>query len=326
MHPTGNMDVGFSRSAVQTLSRSHCKNIKQKISQWEGRTNGISSPDKWHPKDFGVKYNNYNQEILLKTNPVTEEKSRKSDGTGSHNADPGLEDAKSRNRSEDESEKHEYDDRRFCKSESESKWVCSRVKQIESWKEVLDPETSLPPGNFYTSQILWKKIEALPPDKVLNLALERCDSSEKELDFRVLDSSYGITKSLENIYSEPEGQECGPSINPLPKPRRTFRYLSESGVTPFKERNCDRKYCEKNSCAESSLTASQEPEPKKYGGKIKGRSKRKSFEFEDIQHFRNRNSRKIHEELGRNSGSALYYTQSEDNIYEDIICRCPYSL
>uniref|UniRef100_A0A4X1SZY5 UDENN domain-containing protein n=1 Tax=Sus scrofa TaxID=9823 RepID=A0A4X1SZY5_PIG len=313
------MDVGFSRSAVQTLSRSHCKNIKQKISQWEGRTNGISSPDKWHPKDFGVKYNNYNQEILLKTNPVTEEKSRKSDGTGSHNVDPGLEDAKSRNRSEDESEKHEYDDRRFCKSESESKWVCSRVKQIESWKEVLDPETSLPPGNFYTSQILWKKIEALPPDKVLNLALERCDSSEKELDFRVLDSSYGITKSLENIYSEPEGQECGPSINPLPKPRRTFRYLSESGVTPFKERNCDRKYCEKNSCAESSLTASQEPEPKKYGGKIKGRSKRKSFEFEDIQHFRNRNSRKIHEELGRNSGSALYYTQSEDNIYEDII-------
>uniref|UniRef100_A0A8C3VTW1 DENN domain containing 2C n=1 Tax=Catagonus wagneri TaxID=51154 RepID=A0A8C3VTW1_9CETA len=314
------MDVGFSRSAVQTLSRSHCKNIKQKISQWEGRTNGVSSPDKWHPKDFGVKYNNCNQEILFKKNPVPEGKSKKSDVTSSHSVDLGLnEDAKSHNRSEDESEKRECDDTRFCKSESESKWVCSRVKQTERWKEVLDPETSLPPGNFYTSQILWKKIEALPPDKLLNLALERCDSSEKELNFRVLDSSYGITKSLENIYSEPEGQECGPSINPLPKPRRTFRYLSESGVTPFKERNCDRKYCEKNSCAELSLTSSQEPEPKKYGGKIKGRSKRKSFEFEDIQHFRNRNSRKIHEELGRNSGSALYYTQSEDNIYEDII-------
>uniref|UniRef100_A0A8C0CZS7 DENN domain containing 2C n=1 Tax=Balaenoptera musculus TaxID=9771 RepID=A0A8C0CZS7_BALMU len=314
------MDVGFSRSAAHTLSRSHCKNIKQKISQWEGRTNGKSNPDKCDPKDFGVRYNNCNQETLLKRNPVAEGKSKKLDVTNSQNVDQGInEDAKSHNQSEDESEKREYDDTHFFKNESESNWVYSRAKQIESRKEVLDPETSLPPGNFYTSQILWKKIEALPPDKVLNLALEHCDSSEKELNFRGLDSSYGVTKSLENIYSEPEGQECGPSINPLPKPRRTFRYLSESGVMPCKERNCDRKYCENNSCTESSLAFSQEPEPKKYGRKIRGRSKRKSFEFEDIQHFRNHNSRKIHEELRRNSGSALCYTQSEDNIYEDII-------
>ncbi|XP_019775019.2 DENN domain-containing protein 2C isoform X1 [Tursiops truncatus] len=320
MHPTGNMDVGFSRSAVHTLSRSHCRNIKQKISQWEGRTNGKSNPDKCDPKDFGVRYNNCNQEILLKRNPVAEGKSKKLDVTNSKNVDQGInEDAKSHNRSEDESERREYDDTHFFKNESGSNWVCSRAKQTESWKEVLDPETSLPPGNFYTSQILWKKIEALPPDKVLNLALEHCDSSEKELNFRGLDSSYGVTKSLENIYSEPEGQECGPSINPLPKPRRTFRYLSESGDMPYKERNCDRKYCENNSCTEPSLASSQEPEPKNYGRKIRGRSKRKSFEFEDIQHFRNQNSRKIREELRRNSGSALYYTQSEDNIYEDII-------
>ncbi|EPY74499.1 DENN domain-containing protein 2C isoform 1 [Camelus ferus] len=314
------MDVGFSRSAVQTLSRSHCKNIKQKISQWEGRTNGVPNPDKWHPKDFGVRYNNCNQEILLKKNPVAEGKGKKLDVTDCPHVDLGInEDAKSHDQSEDESEKREPDAAQPSKNESESNMGCSRVKQTESLKEVLDPETSLPPGNFYTSQILWTKIEALPPDKVLNLALEHCDSSEKELNFRIVDSSYGITKSLENIYSEPEGQECGPSINPLPKPRRTFRYLSESGVTPCKETNCDRKYCENNSCAESSLASSQEPELKKYGGKIRGRSKRKSFEYEDIQHFRNRNSRKVHKELGRNSSSALYYTQSEDNIYEDIL-------
>ncbi|XP_054547016.1 DENN domain-containing protein 2C isoform X2 [Talpa occidentalis] len=317
MHPPGNMDVGFSRSAVQTLSRSHCKNIKQKISQWEGRTNGLSNANKWHPKDFGVRYNCH-QEILKKS-PVVEEKSKTVD-VNCHSV--GLErkeDAKSHIQTEDGSEQKDHDTRLF-KNGSESNWVCSQVKQVETWKEVvLDPETSFPPGNFYTSQILWKKIEALPPDKVFNLALEHCDSSEKELNFRVLDSSYGITKSLENIYSEPEGQECGHSINPLPKPRRTFRYLSESGVVPCDERNCDQKYCENNSCAESSLASSREPEPKKYGGKIRGRSKRKSFEFEDIQHFRSRNSQKIHEELGRNSSSALYHTQSEDNIYEDIL-------
>uniref|UniRef100_A0A2K6U5U1 DENN domain containing 2C n=1 Tax=Saimiri boliviensis boliviensis TaxID=39432 RepID=A0A2K6U5U1_SAIBB len=314
------MDVGFSRTAVQTLSRSHCKNIKQKISQWEGRANGISNPEKWHPKDFGVRYN-CRQEILPKKNPVAEKKSKNSDVTSCENVGLDVnEDTDSHDQSDNDSKRYEYGDTRFFRNESESNCVCSRVKEIESSKEdVLDSETSLPPGNFYTSQILWKKIEALPPDKLLNLALEHCDSSEKELNFRVLDSSYGITKSLENIYSEPEGQECGPSINPLPKPRRTFRYLSESGVTPHKERNCDKKYCENNSCAQSSLASSQESEPKKYGGKIRGRSKRKSFEFEDIQHFRNRNSQTIHDDLGRNSGSALYYTQSEDNIYEDII-------
>ncbi|KAK2500750.1 hypothetical protein MC885_014449 [Smutsia gigantea] len=321
MHPTGNMDVGFSRSAVQTLSRSHCKNIKQKISLWEGRTSGTSNPDEWHPEDSGVRYSKCHQEILLKKNPVAEGKSKKLNANNSQNISLDInEDPERQDQSEDESEKHEYDDTRFFKNESESTWVCSQVKQTESWKEVvLDPETSLPPGNFYTSQILWKKIEALPPDKILNLALGHCDSSEKELNFRVLDRSDGITKSLENIYSEPEGQDCGPSVNPLPKPRRTFRYLSESGVMPYKERNCDRKYCENNSCAESSLASSQESEPKKYGRQIRGRSKRKSFEFEDIQHFRNRNSQNIREELRRKSGSALYYTQSEDNIYEDII-------
>uniref|UniRef100_A0A286X848 DENN domain containing 2C n=1 Tax=Cavia porcellus TaxID=10141 RepID=A0A286X848_CAVPO len=305
MHTTGNMDVGFSRSAVQTLSRSHCKNIKQKISQWEGRTNGTSNLSKWHPKDFGVRYNCHQE--ILKKNPIARVQ----------NKNLG---AKSHDLSEDEGGNHDYDDTHIFKNESESSWVCSRVKQIESWKEVvIGSETSLSPGNLYTSQILWKKIEALPPDKVLNLALEPCGLSEKKLNCSILNNSYGMTKSLENIYSEPEGQECGSSINPLPKPRRTFRYLSESGVRPYEERNCDRKHCENSSCAESTLASSRDLEPKKYGGKIRGRSKRKSFEFEDIQHFRNRNSQQIHKELGRNSGSALYYTQSEDNIYEDIM-------
>ncbi|XP_055484220.1 DENN domain-containing protein 2C isoform X1 [Psammomys obesus] len=313
MHPTGNMDVGFTRSAVQTLSRSHCKNIKQKISQWEGRANGVTRPAKLHPKDFGVRYN-CQQESPPHKCPPGEERSHSQNG-----GLPRIADAKSRDQSGDKSERQEYTDAHPSESDPDSSWVCARVKQIENWHAVSgkDPEASLPPGNFYTSQILWKSIEALPPDKALNVALAPCDSTEKQPNFRVLGSSYGTTKSLESIYCEPEGQECGPSINPLPKPRRTFRYSSESGGVPYKERNCDQKYCENNSCAESSLASSQGPEPKKYGGKIRRRSKRKSFEFEDIQHFRN--SRKIHDELGRNAGSALYYTQSEDNIYEDII-------
>lgn len=39
---------------------------------------------------------------------------------------------------------------------------------------------------------------------------------------------------------------------------------------PYKRRNCDREYCENNSCAESSLASSQEPEPKNTVGKSEG--------------------------------------------------------
>lgn len=55
-------------------------------------------------------------------------------------------------------------------------------------------------------------------------------------------------------------------------------------------------------------------------------SSRKSFEFEDIQGFRNwvsaTRSRKLQEEADGTAGARLIYTQSEDNIYEDIICMC----
>lgn len=105
--------------------------------------------------------------------------------------------AKSHNQSEDESEKREYDDTRsLFKNESKNPTGVFWVKQIENWKEALDPETSLPPGNFYTSQILWKKIEALSLDKVLNLALEHIVALQKELNFRVLDSSCGVSEEL----------------------------------------------------------------------------------------------------------------------------------
>lgn len=55
-------------------------------------------------------------------------------------------------------------------------------------------------------------------------------------------------------------------------------------------------------------------------------SSRKSFEFEDIQGFRNQmattKSHRLQEEKNGTTGSRLVYTQSEDNIYEDVICMC----
>lgn len=41
-------------------------------------------------------------------------------------------------------------------------------------------------------------------------------------------------------------------------------------LSPYKERNCDREYCENNSCAESSLASSQELNQRNTVGKSEG--------------------------------------------------------
>uniref|UniRef100_A0A8C6J2V0 Uncharacterized protein n=1 Tax=Melopsittacus undulatus TaxID=13146 RepID=A0A8C6J2V0_MELUD len=287
MHPTGSVDSSFSRSAVQTLSRSHCRNIKQKISQWEGRTRGCSSNEKQQLKDFGVKYDP-SCDALPRVKPHHAEEGRRT-----RSKDPkslGLdfrEDAQG------------CGDLRPC--------VYSLASQAKEKGELqaglLDPEARLPPGNFYTSQALWRRVDPHLPDKAppVPLDLQRkqgsCCSTEREL--KGAESLCRAERSLKNIYSEPEGQEEAP---PPPAPRRTFRYLAEKGA---------------GSCGDARATREA---PKK----LHWFSSRKSFEFEDIQGFRNRmattKSHRLQEETNGTTGSRLVYTQSEDNIYEDIIC------
>uniref|UniRef100_A0A674K8U4 DENN domain containing 2C n=1 Tax=Terrapene triunguis TaxID=2587831 RepID=A0A674K8U4_9SAUR len=308
MHPTGTPDGGFSRCAVQTLSRSHCRNIKQKISQWEGKTRGGCSEDRQQPKDFGVQYD-HGCEALPKAKPW---------GCG-NDGKAGLANSKSLGL--------DFREKGRNHSPSEVRTCCpiSRVEENGDWRGgLLDPEQTLPPGNFYTSRGLWKNIEAVPPDKVLAMALElkrkreSCGSTERELHAEGVEPLNVMERSFKNIYSEAEGQETRPAAIPPPKPRRTFRYLSERDQT-----SCGREKPLEGQCKDSPVGSSHEPEQREANGKIRGRSKRKSFEFEDIQGFRSRmaatSSQKLQEELNSSSGSRLFYTQSEDNIYEDII-------
>uniref|UniRef100_A0A8B9IVW7 DENN domain containing 2C n=1 Tax=Amazona collaria TaxID=241587 RepID=A0A8B9IVW7_9PSIT len=295
MHPTGSVDNGFSRSAVQTLSRSHCRNIKQKISQWEGRTRGCSSNEKQQLKDFGVKYDP-SYDALPRVKPEHAEEGRRT----------GTKDPKS-----------------LGLDFREDAWGClqtdgcgdlkpcaySLASQAKEKGELqaglLVPEARLPPGNFYTSQALWRRVDPHLPDKAppVPLGLQRkqgsCCSTEKELKIKGAESLCRAERSLKNIYSEAEGQE---EVPPPPAPRRTFCYLAEKGA---------------RSCGDTRATREA---PKK----LHCFSFRKSFEFEDIQGFRNRmattKSHRLQEETNGPTESRLVYTQSEDNIYEDIIC------
>ncbi|KFO98374.1 DENN domain-containing protein 2C, partial [Calypte anna] len=311
-------DSSFSRSAVQTLSRSHCRNIKQKISQWEGRTQGCSSKEKQQLKDFGVKYDP-SCNALPKVKPEHTEKSRKN----------GSKDPKSLGLDFRE-------DAQTCLQTADSDDVkpctCSPASQAKEKGECqagsLDPGAPLPPENFYTFQAPWRRVVPLltgksPPVPCdLQLKCRSCGSTEREL--KGVDSLCRTERNLKNIYSEAEGQEEEPASVPPPKPRRTFRYLAEKGTSSCNNESTTREAPLQKQHGGDMLSSSNNPEKRTVSRRIKGRAQRKSFEFEDIQGFRNRmatsNSHRLREETNGTTGSRLIYTQSEDNIYEDIIC------
>ncbi|XP_010162263.1 DENN domain-containing protein 2C, partial [Antrostomus carolinensis] len=318
MYPAGSVDRTFSRSAVQTLSRSHCRNIKQKISQWEGRTQGCSSKEKQQLKDFGVKYD-ASSNALPKVTPEHTEKGRK---TGSE--DPknlGLdfrEDVLSCLQTDDCS------DLKPCACS-----LASQAKEKGEWQAgFLDSGATLPPGNFYTSQALWGRVDPLLSGKALPVPLDlqrkrgSCGSTERELKIKGVDSLCRAERSLKNIYSEVEGQEEEPAAVPPPKPCRTFRYLAEkdgsSNASAAREAPLQKQH------GGDLVSSFNKPEKRIASRRIRGRAQRKSFEFEDIQGFRNQmattNSHRLGEETKGTPGSRLIYTQSQDNIYEDIIC------
>ncbi|NXF30148.1 DEN2C protein, partial [Nyctibius bracteatus] len=318
MHPVGSADSSFSRSAVQTLSRSHCRNIKQKISQWEGRTQGCSSKEKQQLKDFGVKYDP-SCDALPKVKPEHTEKGRKS---GSRDAKSlGLdfrEDAQSCVQTDD------CGDLKPCACS-----IASQAKEKREWQAgLLDPGATLPTGNFYTSQALWRRVDPLLPGKAPPGPLDpqrkqrSSGSAERELKIKGVDSLCGAEKSLKNIYSEAEGQEEEPAAVPPPKPRRTFRYLEEKGDSSDVRATGEAPL--KKQHGGDLVSSSNDPEKRTASRRIRGRTQRKSFEFEDIQGFRNQmattNSQRLRQETNGTTGSRLVYTQSEDNIYEDIIC------
>ncbi|NXI53383.1 DEN2C protein, partial [Chloroceryle aenea] len=320
MHPAGSVDSSFSRSAVQTLSRSHCRNIKQKISQWEGRTRGCSSKEKQQLKDFGVKYDPSCND-LPKVKPQCTEKGRKA----------GCKDPKSLGLDfrEDAQCCLQTDGRGDLKPCACSS--ASQAKEKGKWQAgFLDPGVSLPPGNFYTSQALWSRVDPPLPGKAPLVPFDlpkkqgSCGSTERELKIKGVESPCRAERSLKNIYSEAEGQEEEPAALPPPKPRRTFRYLAQKGAGSSRDAGATREAPLEKQCRGDLVSSSNSPEKRIASRRIRGRSQRKSFEFEDIQGFRKRmatpSSHRLRGETNGTSGSSLVCTQSEDNIYEDIIC------
>uniref|UniRef100_A0A8C3VDA4 DENN domain containing 2C n=1 Tax=Catharus ustulatus TaxID=91951 RepID=A0A8C3VDA4_CATUS len=305
--------VSFSRAAGLTLSRSHCRNIRQKISQWEGRTRSCPGKDRQQPRDFGVKYDPSCNALPRVKAECTE------NGTKAGSKDPkslGLD---------------FREDARSCWQSRDCAGPASRARQKgEGQTGSMAPGVTLPPGNFYTSQALWRRADPLLPGRTspVHLDLQRkrgsSGSTERELQIKGVDTLCRAERSLRNIYSEVEGQEQEPAPDPPPKPRRTFRYVAEKGAGGRRDASATREAPRQKQSGRDLVSSSNNPEKKTTSRRIRGRAQRKSFEFEDIQGFRKRpaasGSHRPREETNGTAGSRLAHTQSEDNIYEDIIC------
>ncbi|XP_066456188.1 DENN domain-containing protein 2C isoform X2 [Eleutherodactylus coqui] len=318
MHTMGSPECGLTRVAQQTLSRSHCRNIKQKISQWEVRANSGSCGDLL---DLKTKRTFYEQNGLTK-----------SIEDGLDNGKIGVSRAKnlSLDFRDDEnnrvipSQPNIYEDPEPSPSPSPKNFNGKA-------RTFLDQEIDLPPGNFYTSAGMFKKNSGISQEDLTEMVLEfkrrrgKSISTENELEVGSTMDQTVPMKSMENIYYDTEPFDHSPFINPLPKPRRTFRYAN---CNHHEERmdnyhNHRRKQSVDDSDTESSDPSVPPPQPKKFvNRKLRPRSKRKSFEFEDVQTFRRfmqqTNHPQISEEPSEPSRSTLYHTLSEDNIYEEV--------
>nr|XP_014128707.1 DENN domain-containing protein 2C [Zonotrichia albicollis] len=323
MHPVGTGDGSFTRGALQgqTLSRSHCRNIRQKISQWEGRARGCPSKDRQQLKDFGVKYDPSCNNALPKVNNALPKAKAEctENGTRAGGKDPkslGLD---------------FREDARRCWQTRGCGGPASPAKEKgEAQTGCLTPGVALPPGNFYTSQALWRRADPALPGRTSPGAsdLQRkrgsAGSPERELQIKGVDALCRAERSLRNIYSEVEGQEEEAAPDPPPKPRRTFRYLAEKGAGGRRAASATREGPLQKHCGRDLVSSCNNPEKKIASRRIRGRAQRKSFEFEDIQGFRRRpvggGCHRPREESNGSAGSRLLCTQSQDNIYEDIIC------
>ncbi|NXG49197.1 DEN2A protein, partial [Psilopogon haemacephalus] len=212
--------------------------------------------------------------------------------------------------------------------------VLSQVKKLE--QALKDGSAELQPqlpGTYYSPQCLQEKAaqgHAAPEgyesicgaelNKRLGLGL---DSEISEPIFGTLEevrTSHTKSKdrTVENVYTEPGVPEKKPFINPLPKPRRTFKHEGEEDWVPAARNK--RNLPPLPSIPPPPLPSSPPPSAvsrRLWSGKHKNNTDhRKSYEFEDLLQSSSENGRV---DWYAQTKLALTRTLSEENVYEDIL-------
>ncbi|XP_072340762.1 DENN domain-containing protein 2A-like isoform X1 [Scyliorhinus torazame] len=224
--------------------------------------------------------------------------------------------------------------------------VSNHIKKLEEKAKEDSASSQLKlPGDYYTPQRLQEALAAQGAatskekmDGSCSSELKRkhiqsnSDSEASELSFGNLEKvkvSWASCKirNVENIYSEPGTLDEELTVNPVPKPRRTFEYGTETIAGLCTLRKSTRQLPDLPAIP-PPLPLS--PPPTVSTGALNGKprtnnkdNRRKSFEFEDVPDFQRLQSpsfcRNGQVDWYAQSKLALNYTLSEENIYEDIL-------
>nr|XP_020755068.1 DENN domain-containing protein 2A isoform X2 [Odocoileus virginianus texanus] len=220
--------------------------------------------------------------------------------------------------------------------QNDSLSVLKQVKKLEQalkdGSAGLDPQL---PGTCYSPHCLLDKAEEAPtlPEhrgggSGSEFRAHRLDLEAKEPTLEAAEERKGLCRrpcdqSLESVYRGLEDPPTKPFINPLPKPRRTFKHDGEGDKdgnpgTSFRK---DRRNLPPLPSLPPPPLPSSPPPPSVNRRLWSGRPKasadhRKSYEFEDLLQSSSENSRV---DWYAQTKLGLTRTLSEENVYEDIL-------
>ncbi|KAG6931841.1 DENN domain containing 2A [Chelydra serpentina] len=324
--------------------------IKDKISEWEGKKETPSPLVSRKEEEQGVKEEHKMSGEVLGPRKVDTKRlitwELECKGTGKENErrvgiSKGM--GQGTERKVEMQEKEEEIDSGVgkCKEVKGGKWevqkenlsVLTQVKKLEqALKEgsaELQPQL---PGTYYSPHCLQEKADegqTFPEDQEgicgseLNKRLLSLDSEISEPIFGTLEEVKASQvkckdHSMENVYTEPGIPEKKPFINPLPKPRRTFKHEGEEGWIPAARNK--RNLPPLPSIPPPPLPSSPPPSAvsrRLWNGKHKNNADhRKSYEFEDLLQSSSENGRV---DWYAQTKLARTRTLSEENVYEDIL-------
>ncbi|KAM4675660.1 DENN domain-containing protein 2A [Discoglossus pictus] len=199
--------------------------------------------------------------------------------------------------------------------------VLSQVKKFE--RSLKDGSSELQPqlpGTYYSPQYLVESEENRTGSK----SKWGSDSESGEPIFGSVGEGRGSRRqsNAENVYTEPGAPEKKVPINPLPKPRRTFRHEGEgefSSCRPAGLRKVNRDLPPLPCIPPPPLPTSPPPSAvsrRHWNSKHKNNGDhRKSYEFEDLL----QSSENGRVDWYAQTKLALTRTLSEENVYEDIL-------
>uniref|UniRef100_A0A8B9NRS1 DENN domain containing 2A n=1 Tax=Accipiter nisus TaxID=211598 RepID=A0A8B9NRS1_9AVES len=342
------------RSPGKIALRNKSFSIKDKISEWEGKKETPSAPRR--EEEQGVREEHKVPCVTEKTSGealVTRKVETKRlmnwelecKGAGKENerktgTQKGTGQAAERKGEAQKDEEVESSPVK-CKEVKGGKWevqkenlsVLSQVKKLE--QALKDGSAELQPqlpGTYYSPQCLQEKAAQghTAPEghesicgAEINKRLLGLDSEISEPIFGTLEevrTSHAKSKDcmVENVYTEPGVPEKKPFINPLPKPRRTFKHEGEEDWVPAARNK--RNLPPLPSIPPPPLPTSPPPSAvsrRLWSGKHKNNADhRKSYEFEDLLQSSSENGRV---DWYAQTKLALTRTLSEENVYEDIL-------